>query len=311
MKKVVKKAVLCVGNAMTDVIVPVTDEQFAQLGLEKGKAQERPGFQLPGWFTPAYIPGGAAANTAAGLSWHGIPAGFIGTVGRDWYGRNYIRDLRSHRIGDYTAVVDGGSGVVHAFITPDGERTFAFDLGMSWLHDSGRFEEVLPSFGVFYTTGYELAANPSHALTHVEVAQRYGAVTAFDLGSAVEVRNRKDIFDRVLRQADIIFANEDEAIAWAGSVDDAVEQFSLLGAMAVVKLGSKGSIVSKDGHPYRIPCYKADPFVNTNGAGDAYAAGFLAGLLEEKPVDECGHLGSQFAAKVCGQEGPRMPPRTT
>jgi sugar/nucleoside kinase (ribokinase family) len=301
---------------MTDIIVQVTDGQLAALGLVKGEAHGIPDITARldslGLKATECLPGGCAANTAAGLSWLGILAGFVGTVGRDLYGRNYIRDLRKHRVRPYVDVVEGESGTVHVLITPDGERTMTWGgtRGVHWMHNSDRVEEVLPSFGVLYTTGFELVENPTHTLKHIDVAGRRGAITAFDLAYTAGIRKYPELFDRVLRQVDIAFANEDEAIACQGSVDAAVEQFNLRGAVAVVKLGSKGSIVSESSNPCRIPCIKADPFLNTLGAGDAYAAGFLAGLVEGRPVDECGHRGSEFAAKVCGQEGPRMPPHT-
>jgi sugar/nucleoside kinase (ribokinase family) len=302
------KRVLCISNLMTDITVKVTDEELARLGLQKGMAAAKPGarYALP---DPVITQGGGAANTAVGLAWLGIPSGLFGTLGTDELGRLYQNDLAGHRLRSYAAVEQGQSGVAYTFIAPDGERTFAYDLGVAPKFRTTKLMQLLPQFDVLYTTGYELTANPHHIIPFLETAKARGLVTAFDLASAAAIKEHEFLFRMAMNYVDVAFANEDEAVALEGSVDAALYWLTEKCQTAAVKLGEQGSKVSSGGNTYGICRYDAKGFRNTNGAGDAYAAGFLAGYCEGKTPDGCGNLGSEFAAKVCEQDGARMPAR--
>jgi sugar/nucleoside kinase (ribokinase family) len=245
----------------------VTDEQLAKLGLEKGKAHPRPGarYAVP---DPAITQGGGAANTAVGLAWLGIPCGLFGTLGTDELGELYRRDLTRHRIRPYVETEQGQSGVAYTFITPDGERTFAYDLGVAPRFRTTKLMQHLPLFDVFYTTGYELVANPQHTIPFLDTARRRGLTTAFDLASAAAINEHEYLFRAALNYVDIVFANEDEAAELEGSVDAALGWLSGRCGMAVVKLGENGSKVASGGNVYDIQRYDAKGFRNTNGAGD-------------------------------------------
>lgn len=301
-----KKAILGLTNANTDIIGNITEEKLKELGLRKGEANGRP------WFNPydimngvKKIPGGSPANVVAGASYLGLKGkcGLMGTVGDDEIGRMYIEDVEKNGIINYFSVEKGKSSVCYLFVTPDGERTSVYELGVC-----GNYEidfEAIEDFYIFHTAAYESVTNLERAWDAMKYAEEHGVKVSFDLSDPAAVRKYRPMFDDILEVVDILFANEHEARELTGlEPKEAVEELKEYCEIAIVKMGAKGSYV-KGKELYKIPKYPCN-LVNTTGAGDAYAAGFLYGYVKGFSLERCGHKGSEFAARVCEKDGARI-----
>ena len=310
--------VLCSGNALVDVLATVTEEQLAALGIVKNSYElvdADVADRLYAAMPPAVeISGGAAANTAVGVVSLGGTAGYIGKVRDDQLGAVFRHDLRSAGVGFDTAAASSGpaTGRALTLITPDAHRTFRTYLGAAnELTPDEVDEATVADAEVTYLEGY-LWDPPSakdafrKAMKAAHDASRRVSLT---LSDPFCVHNWGHEFRELLTNGDIdiLFANEDELLTLFPGTEfaAAVEQVRGLCPIAAVTRSEHGSIVVAGDETHEVAAARVDEVVDTTGAGDLYAAGFLFGLTHGEPLARCGELGSLCAAEVISHVGAR------
>jgi sugar/nucleoside kinase (ribokinase family) len=261
--------------------------------------------------TPVRAPGGAAANTTAGIACLGVPTAFIGCIGRDELGDFYRESLRRRGCDPRLPVIDEApTGRVLSLVTPDAQRTMRTCLGAA----ARLSAEHLPTTAftgarAVMLEGYALF-NPPVVAAAVAGAKAAGAALALDLASFEVVQACRSQLDSLLAGAvDIVFANEDEARAWSGGPDirTALDDLARRARIAVVKVGKDGAWIASGSERHQVPAAPIERLVDTTGAGDTWAAGFLAGWLRGLPLPACGQLGGMAAAAVVQVEGAVVP----
>lgn len=292
-------------NAITDIIVNVTDKDLHRFGIRKGvlnnSCNDEENFQQHiSKRSREVVPAGSSANVIFNASAFKLETSLLGTVGNDSIGQDYIRSLTGAGITSLLSVSDGPSAVCYVLVTPDNERTVFTKIGVAY-----RYDFDLSKLGrtkIFHTSGYELMTNPKRTKESINYAKRKGSNVSFDLSDPiVMVRHRKDL-EAVLQQTDILFATAEEAEALTGTHGkSSLDELKYLCRLVALKMGKDGSIVSDGKDKHIIPAYDTQ-IVNTCGAGDAYASGFLYGQILGLPINECGHLGSYLASRVCGRK---------
>ena len=263
--------------------------------------------------------GGSAANTIHGLAMLGAKTGYIGVVGEDELGGFFVRDLIQAGVDPHMIHSNQETGRAVALVTPDSERTFATFLGAAielsadHLDPVNRKSEIpnpksgiFSGYSYFHIEGY-LVQNHELIRRAVELAQEHGLIVSLDMASYNVVEANKDFLLSIITEyVDIIFANEDEARALTGlEPEDAVHELSKLAEIAVVKTGSSGSLIKSGDDQYSIGVIKVTP-IDTTGAGDLYASGFLYGLANGMSLPECGELGALLAGNVIEFMGSKM-----
>jgi fructokinase len=309
--------VVGIGNAIVDVLVEADDTFLLEHGLSKGgmalvdeeQAQRLYAAAGPGLETS----GGSAANTLAGIAQLGGRAGFIGRVRDDQLGAIFSHDIRSVGARFDTPAASDGPPTARCLIlvTPDAQRTMCTYLGASVDLDPDDLDlDLVRQAGLLYLEGYLWDGEDAKRafLAAAEVMRAAGGQVALTLSDAFCVaRHRESFLDLVDGHVDVLFANEVEitALYQTDSFEAAMEQVRGRCSIAVLTRGALGSVVLGNEQVHRIPPYHLGPLVDTTGAGDLYAAGFLHGLSRSEPLERCGHLGSLCAGQVITQLGPR------
>ncbi len=306
--------VLGMGNALVDIMTNLEDDAILeQFNLPKGSMQlvdhdySNMVNEGTNHLKKQIASGGSAANAIHGLARLGIKTGFIGKVGNDDFGRFFKTDMESIGINPLLLSGNSATGKAIALISPDSERTFATYLGAAVeLSADDILVEHFANYDIFHIEGY-LVQN--HALIEraVKVAKQNGLKITLDMASYNVVDENLDFLHMILREyVDIVFANEEEAKAFTGKNPmDAAHDFGDLCEIAVVKIGKNGSIIKSRGISHFISPFKAKS-IDTTGAGDLYAAGFIYGLINGYSLDKCGSMGSLLAAKTIEVIGPKM-----
>lgn len=309
------KKVLGLGNALVDILVRIDDERLLDslqlpkscMTLVRTKQVNAILDKISG-LEKQETCGGSAANTISGLARLGVPTGYIGKVGHDAYGEFFSAEMGRHGTEAHMFYSASQTGRALGFITPDSERTFATFLGAAVELDASDLSpELFRGYDCFHIEGYMVQ---NHALfeTAVRMAKEAGLEVSLDLASHNVVReNIAFLQDMVDRYVDIVFANEDESMAFSGShsPNDALVIISPRCRIAVVKMGKNGSLVRSLNEQHRIDCIPASA-VDTTGAGDLYAAGFLFGLIQGHALDVCGRIGSLLSGKVVEVIGAKL-----
>lgn len=311
-----KYDVIGIGNALMDILVNVGHDQLLEMNLKKGtmelydadeikKIEEKVGKE-----GVKIAPGGSVANTIYGISQLGGNVVFIGKVGHDEHGAIYEQKMIEGGVGSRIIKKEGNTGRVVTMITPDTERTFATHLGIACqLEKEELFEDDIKESKILHICGYQLI-NPKlkrTVLHAMDVAKANGVKVSIDLAAPnIVSQNLADFTDVIKTYADIVFANEEEAEAFTGKKEkEALDVIADMCEIAVVKVGARGSFIKKGDETVEVSGIKADA-VDTTGAGDSYAAGFLYGFTQGMELDKCGMIGSWIAAKVVSQLGARV-----
>jgi sugar/nucleoside kinase (ribokinase family) len=309
------KRILGIGNALMDVVVKLTDEQTLKANnLPKGsmtlvdaETSKYIDLQTEG-FEKMLAPGGSVANSVHGLAQLGAQAGFIGKVGADELGSIYFNELM--KIGALPELFKSAqtpTGRAMALVTPDGERTFGTFLGAAVeLTPADLTAELFNGYDIAYIEGY-LVQNHDLIRKAAFLAKDAGMLVALDLASYNVVEQNIDFLKEVITNSvDILFANEDEAKAFTGKQpEEALNELSEFVDIAVVKIGSKGSLIKQGSYSIEIGAIECN-CVDTTGAGDLFAAGFLYGLSKGMPLETCGKIGAITAGHVIQTYGARM-----
>jgi sugar/nucleoside kinase (ribokinase family) len=289
----------------------VSGEELAEMPLEKGicnfPSDEERAAIATHLKDPQVVPGGSAANTARILGMLRIETGFISCVGNDEHGELFTRDMRELGATPLVTRSDKATGTAMTFVTPDAQRTFAVHLGASLEYR----EEDLPLKEIknaefLYVSSY-LLEDPNLRAAAI-AAMRAAKKVALDLSDpSLVTRNKELLREVVAEHVDIVFANEGEAEAFTGkSPEDALLDLAELCDIAIVKLGAEGSLLKQGGTITKVAAHVVEA-VDTTGAGDAYAAGVLYGLLKGEPLARCGQRGAILAAEVIQHMGARLP----
>ena len=321
------KSILGIGNAITDIPVFLPDRFLLnELGLQPGSMnhidgqKERQIWDALQGVDLHPVQGGSAANTVAVASRLGMKCGFIGKVGKDALGNGFKKELEQDGVCGCLFEGELPSGRAYTFIDqkttgmPENggmaeERTFAAYLGAALEFLPGELaEEMFQGYDCLHIEGY-LMQCAGVVERVVEIARGRGMVVSFDLGSVGIVKNFRSRVERIVADfADIVFANEDEALAFTGKRGEEaamVMNSMMQDGIAVVKQGEKGSVVLKGRELYRVAAVAAEA-VDTTGAGDAYAAGFLYAYSQGADAGKCGEAGSLLASKVVAVIGPKI-----
>jgi sugar/nucleoside kinase (ribokinase family) len=309
--------VVGVGNALVDVIAHSSDEFLADHGLVKGSMtliETDRAVELYGSLTGAVeMSGGSAANTMCGVASFGGSAAYIGKVDDDDLGVVFGHDMRAvgvafHGGGRPQEIPTGRCVIV---VTPDAERTMNTYLGVSsTLSVEDVDEQAVADGQVLYMEGYLFDRDVAKAAFRhaADVAHRHGRTVSLTLSDSFCVdRHRDDFRALVSDSVDLLFGNSDELLSLyqLDSFDDAVDALREECAMAAITRGSAGCVIVTADEMIEVDAVQVERVVDTTGAGDLFAAGFLHGLTTGADLKTCGHLGSLAAAEVISHVGPR------
>ena len=312
--------VVCVGNALVDVLASASDELLGELDLVKGTMalvdHERAAAIYDRMGTTTEASGGSAANTAAGVAALGGRAAFLGRVADDGLGRAFTHDIRSVGVAfdpTPTPAVPGEvvSGHCLVLVTDDAERTMATHLGVA--SDFGAVDlhgGHLASTQVVYLEGYLWEQPTAKAAMReaIEIAHLNDASVALTVSDPFCVEHHRAEFLELLGgDLELLFANEEEAMMLfaTSTFDAAVDAVAETGVLAVLTRGARGSVVVTASGPVEVPAAPVGQVVDTTGAGDLFAAGFLYGITNGLPPEEAARLGGVCAAEVISHVGAR------
>ncbi len=310
--------VLCIGNAIVDVIANSSDEFLAAEGLVKGSmrlidADEAE--RLYSHMGPAHqVSGGSAGNTAAGVAALGGRAGFIGQVAPDQLGDFYRHDLISTGVEFITPAADVGVPTARSMIlvTPDGHRTMNTFLGAAQSLPTEALDEAqIRDSAILYLEGYLWdPETPRGAMVRaIEVAREAGRKVAFTLSDTFCVDRHRDGFNQLIDDGkiDILFANqaEIEALAGIAHLESSVTAIASKVETLVVTRSEDGALACRNGERADVPAEPIRALVDTTGAGDLFAAGFLFGAARGRSLEQSLRLGAICAAEVIQHYGAR------
>jgi sugar/nucleoside kinase (ribokinase family) len=328
--------VVCLGNALVDVLAHTTDDELATLDLVKGSMalvdedlSDRIYEQMRG---SVEVSGGSAGNTTAGVAALGGKAGYIGKVAGDEFGEIFVHDMSvlgvelgariapSRNVSALKLASDdeGGSGAKAGatgrslvLVTPDGERTMATHLGVaSTLGPDDIDRDLVSRAEVVYVEGYLWDMGPAKEAVRLAMSIAHSAdgLVALTLSDSFCVeRHRQELMDLLNGDVDLLFCNEEEAKLLFGSPDlaHAVGALEETGLLAAVTCGAAGSVVVMADGPVEVPAQPVEQVVDTTGAGDLYAAGFIYGLTHGQDPVSAARLASACAAEVISHVGAR------
>lgn len=312
-----QERVVTVGHAIVDVLAPSDDELVESLGLQKGTMALVDGDRAESIYSslgPATeASGGSAANTAASLASLGEPVVFIGKVADDPLGKVFTHDIRAAGVrfeSPPEAAASAGTGRCLILVTPDAEKTMCTNLGIgAMLEPSDVDRASIAAAAVVYLEGYLYGERHTDRAVEeiVRTARSAGTKVALSLSDPAWVDLNAPHFDRILDQVDLLFANEEEArrMAGAGDTDGAAAALAERCATVAVTLGAAGSLVLGGGEVVRVPAAPVDQVVDTTGAGDSYAAGFLYGFVNDLGAERSARLGALVASEVVSHLGAR------
>ena len=309
--------VAAIGNAIVDVIAPSSDDFLADQALPKGgmqlidelRAEELYDAMAQG----QEASGGSAANTVAGIASFGGRAAFIGKVADDQLGKVFAHDIRAVGAHYDTQPLDSGTATARCLInvTPDGQRTMATFLGAANLLGPGDVDpKVIEQAKITFLEGYLFTPDEARKAfaKAAGLARASDRLIALTLSAGFVVENyRHALIEFIETQVDILFANEEEItlLFETKSFDEAVNLARPHVKIAALTCGAQGSVVIGGDESHKVAAEPIDRLVDTTGAGDAYAAGFIYGLARGRPLNLCGRLGSIAASEVISHYGAR------
>ncbi len=309
------KGIIGIGNAITDIMTLLpNDELLQKINFPKGSMQmvdeniigkvETLVNHLPKTITS----GGSVANTMYGIASLKFPSAYIGKIGNDEIGNFFKNDMEKQGVKCFFSPSTLHSGKAIAMVTPDSERTFATYLGAaSEMTPADINPEWLNDYQILHIEGY-LVFNTELLNYLAEVAKTKNMLISYDLASYNIVESNIDFIRNFINKyVDIVFANEEEATAFTQQEPrKAIHEIAEMCSYAIVKLGSKGSLIKHDGKLYEIPTIKVNS-IDTTGAGDWYASGFLYGLCNCLSMEKSGQIASLLGSNVIQHIGAKIP----
>lgn len=310
------KKILGIGNALVDILVQLpNDEPLHKLELPKGSMQlidqttMKRISDATSLLEKHVATGGSASNTSVALARLGSNVGFIGKVGHDDLGTFYSDDLTNNKVTPHLLKSDLPSGRCNVLISTDSERTMATYLGAAvTLSDEDLNIETFKQYDILHIEGY-LVQNYNLITRAGQLAKEAGLMVSIDLASYnIVAENINFLQNFVTKYVDIVFANEEEATAFTQlPAEQAVHSIAQQASLAIIKVGAKGSYIKQGDTLLHIPAEKVKP-IDTTGAGDVYAAGFLYGYANNLPLSRCAEIGTLCAAQVIEEIGAKITP---
>lgn len=310
--------VVGLGNAIVDVIAQADDDLLVRENLHKGSmtlVDETRASQLYDLMGPATIvSGGSAANTIVGVASFGARAAFIGKVRDDDAGVAFSHDIRSIGVHFGAAAAQTGPATARCLVmvTPDGERTMSTYLGACQnLTPDDVDPELIRSSGITYLEGYlwDPPAAKQAFVKAAEIAHGAGRNVALTLSDSFCVDRYREEFLGLIQNGtlDVVFANQTElkALYQTSDLQSAIAALRLENILGVVTCSEDGSIIVTREETHAVPAFPIERLVDSTGAGDLFAAGFLAGLARGANFVTCSRLGSLAAAEVIQHIGAR------
>jgi sugar/nucleoside kinase (ribokinase family) len=303
------------GSALVDILLTESESFLVQAGAKKGGMTLVDAAHIEHILSlsaqkPAIVPGGSACNTIIGVGRLGEQARFIGKRGEDDLGELFERDLKANNVEPLLTHSPSPTGRVLSIVTPDAQRSMFTYLGAS---SECLPDEITPdqfsNAAIAHLEGY-LLFNRELIIAALKAAKQAGAYVSLDLASYTVVESSADILDElVCTYVDILLANEDEARAFTGCANEADALKALAGKteIAVVKMGKRGSLVWRDGNMHTFGIKGSGEALDTTGAGDLWASGFLYGLFNEFEMEKCGKLAAACGYEVCQVIGAAIP----
>ena len=316
--------VVGIGSPLVDVLAPATDDEIDGAGLVKGSMAlvdlARAETIYEAMAPTVEVSGGSVANTMAGVAALGGSAGFVGKVADDVLGQVFTHDIRAAgvaftpTVAPATGAADGetvGTGRCLVLVGSDAERTMATHLGVATTIGPADVPDELVARGrVAYLEGYLWDLPPAKEAMRrvIEVCHAHDGSVALSLSDPFCVeRHQREFLDLLVDGVDVLFGNEEEVtrLFGAASVEAALDAAAETGLLVAVTLGAQGSVVMTAGGPLAVPAAEVDHVVDTTGAGDLFAAGFLYGLTHGAGPEDCARLGGLCAGEVIGHLGAR------
>jgi sugar/nucleoside kinase (ribokinase family) len=308
------KKIVGMGNALVDVLMQLDNDTLLEtLSIPRGSMQlidEARMLQIRE-ATENYqrhiSAGGSASNTMYGLAQLGVECGLIGKVSQDEMGLFFRQDLMKEGVKPHLLYSERSTGVCHVLISPDGERTMNTYLGAAIeLSPEDLSPEMFEGYDLLHIEGY-LVQNEALMTRAGELAKEMGLEISIDLASYnVIEESHAFLCDFVKKYVNIVFANEEEAFAFTKRIDvDAVEAISQLADIAVVKVGARGSYVKVGQTIEHVGARPIKNILDTTGAGDSFASGFLSQYARGGDLVECAEKGTFCAGCVIQVVGAR------
>ncbi len=308
------KKVLGMGNALTDILLQIENDSILnELTLPKGSMQlvnSQKSQEILDFFENSFrkmATGGSASNTINGITKLGLTAGFVGKLGKDEVGEFFHNDSLKNGVTPHITYSETPSGCCTVLVTPDGERTLCTFLGAACeLNASDIKAEMFSGYNIFHIEGY-LVQNHELIRKAIMLAKESGLKVSIDLASFNVVESNLDFLHEIIKNyVDIVFANEEEARSYSGKMPlEALNYIAEQCEIAVVKIGKDGSYIKSGDEVVQIKP-RQSVCIDTTGAGDLYAAGFLFGLAKGYSLEMCGMIGSLVSGKVVEVLGAKM-----
>ncbi|MGD1831851.1 MAG: adenosine kinase [Sphaerochaetaceae bacterium] len=304
-----------VGNPLIDIITFIEEVKLERLGIHKGAMhlinieRREELLKIISDMEVEYSCGGSCPNTILTLASLGVGTTLAGKVGKDEFGRIYKEKVTGHHVNDEITVCDEATGSSIIFITEDSERTMNTYLGANRFYNR---EDIVASSiadaDFFHFTGYMYDTPSQKEAVHIalDIAKKAGTTITFDIADIFAVgRNRDDFLRLIETYADVVFANSEEARIIFNHYDpfECCKSMGKLCTTAIVKNGKLGSFISHNRKIHNIPVEGPSTPVDTTGAGDIYAAGFLFGLCNHLGIEESGYIASYLAGEIIQQRG--------
>jgi len=311
-----KYNVVSVCNALVDILIRAEEEDLKQLSVTKGMmhlvdsdAQKKVIDHFKGKEQVVEL-GGSSLNAIRTLASLGNKTYFAGMVSVDTFGKQIKDRMSELKIECHLGESDEPTGSCVVLITPDGERTMHTHLGASRLYGTSQVPvAALKDTKVFHFCGYQWdTEDQKAAITEsIKIAKEAGNIISFDVADPFVVGMHKEDFGQVIaNDADIVFANEEEAkVLYGLSPEETAQKIADTGAIAVIKLGSKGAIIQKGSEIIRVGPVKTT-VIDTTAAGDMFAAGFLHGYTAGRTLDVCGKMAATVASDVISRVGAKV-----
>jgi len=310
-----KKLIVGVGSALIDILAHEDDAFIEKAGAAKGGMiyVDKDFIEqtlLQSQSKTIMVPGGSACNTAVGVAKLGGESQFVGKCGSGQMGNFFENDLKAQNVQPALFRSDSPTGRVLSIITPDAQRSMLTYLGAS---SETQPEEITNQFfqnaAIVHIEGY-LLFNPDLIEAVLKAARASGAKISLDLASYTVVKESRSLLQEIIKDyVDILIANEDETRAYTGHTDESRALADLADSVeiAILKVGERGSYVAHGGDVTAVKAILGKPAVDTTGAGDLWASGFLFGLVNGYTLEKCGALGSACGYEVCQVVGASIP----
>jgi len=311
--------ILGVGNALVDVSVKLPNEKLLyELGVAKGSmnlidaGMRSAIFEKIKDFAVTQTTGGSVSNTILALKQLGEPVGFMGKAGNDVYGNFYLQEMSDLEVELHLIQENTFSGTAITLVTPDGERTFCTYLGAAAeMRKTDLHPSIFEQYTHLYIEGY-LVQNHELIENALAMAKSLQMTTILDLASYnVVASDKKFIQSLVDRYVDVLFANEEEAMALTGKPSGtAIYEIAEKVPTVIMKGGAKGSWVKQKDLFIHVPVYKKIKPVDTTAAGDYYAAGYFFGMINRVNPEKCAKLGTLLSYYIIQVIGTKLPEET-